>query len=62
MHVECPKSMPDTLREMPTDDDVDVLRDRFGIRAEGLGTPERWGEGLVWEELHHKTRYPYSVD
>ena len=27
LHVECPKTMADTLREMPTDADVDLLRD-----------------------------------
>ena len=26
LHVECPKTMADTLREMPTDADVDLLR------------------------------------
>ena len=50
--------MADTLREMPTDADIDMLRDRYGIKADGLEKPEKWGEGLVWEELHHKTRYP----
>ena len=62
LHVEHPRSMADTLREMPTDADIDMLRDRYGIKADGLEKPEKWGEGLVWEELHHKTRYPYSVD
>ena len=47
---------------MPTDADIDLLRDRYGIKADDLEKPEKWGEGLVWEELHHKTRYPYSVD
>ena len=62
LHVEHPRPMADTLREMPTDADIDMLRDRYGIKADGLEKPEKWGEGLVWEELHHKTRYPYSVD
>ena len=62
MHVESPMSMADTLREMPTDADVDLLRERYGVRAEGAGGPEKWGEGLVWEELHHKTRYPFSSE
>ena len=30
-----------------------------GMRAEDASRPEKWGEGLVWEELHHKTRYPF---
>lgn len=59
LHVECPKTMADTLREMPTDADVDLLRERYGMRAEDASRPEKWGEGLVWEELHHKTRYPF---
>ena len=59
LHVECPKTMADTLREMPTDADVDMLRERYGMRAEDASRPEKWGEGLVWEELHHKTRYPF---
>lgn len=59
-HVEHPKSMADTLREMPTDADVDLLRERYGMRAADAGGPEKWGEGLVWEELHHKTRYPFA--
>ena len=62
LHVERPKSMADTLRQMSTDVDIDLLRDRYGIKADGLEKPEKWGEGLVWEELRHKTRHPYSVD
>ena len=27
--------------------------------TEDASRPEKWGEGLVWEELHHKTRYPF---
>ena len=62
MHVECPKGMADILREMPTDDDVELLREEFGIKADDSSRPQKWGEGLVWEELHHETRYPYSTE
>jgi hypothetical protein len=61
LHVECPKGMAQTLREMPTDEDIDILRDEYGIRTDDIAAPQKWGEGLVWEELHHKTRYPYSI-
>ena len=62
MHVECPKDMAQILREMPTDADVGLLRSEYGIDAESIGKPAKWGEGLVWEELHFKTRYPYAID
>ena len=62
MRVECPKDMPRTLREMPTDSDIGLLRAEYGIDAEDVGAPKKWGEGIVWEELHHKTRYPYSTE
>lgn len=62
MHVECPRSMADTLREMPTDDDIDLLRKELGVGGDDSGRPRKWGEGLVWEELHLGTRYPYSTE
>ena len=43
---------------MPTDSDIGLLRAEYGIDAEDVGAPKKWGEGIVWEELHHKTRYP----
>lgn len=61
-HVECPKSMARTLQEMPTDDDMELLRLQYGMNIEDAGVPARWGEGLVWEELHHKTSYPHSTE
>lgn len=62
MHVECPKDMAQILREMPTDADVELLRSEYGIDAESIGKPAKWGEGLAWEELHFRTRYPYAID
>lgn len=61
-HVECPRPMADTLREMPTDADVDLLREELGVEVDDSGRPRKWGEALVWEELHVRTRYPYSTE
>ena len=61
-HVECPKGMAQTFREMSTDADIELLRGEYGIDINSIGCPAKWGEGLVWEELHFKTRYPYSID
>ena len=51
MRVECPKDMPRTLREMPTDSDIGLLRAEYGIDAEDVGAPKKWGEGIVWASL-----------
>lgn len=62
MHVERPKSMAQTLREMPTDSEIELLRSEYGMDVEDVGAPKKWGEGLVWEEFHCRTRYPYSTE
>ena len=41
LHVECPKTMEGTLREMPTDADVDLLGERYGMKAEDASRPEK---------------------
>ena len=60
-HVECPKTMAETLREMPTDADIELLREGYGMRTEDIGAPRKWGYGIAWEELHVATLYPDSV-
>lgn len=42
---------------MPTDVDIKLLREEFGIEIDDSGCPQRWGE-----ELHHGTRYPCSTE
>lgn len=62
MDTECPKAASEILRSMPTDDDMDLLRELYGIVPKDPLEPYEWGNGIVWEELHHKTRYPFAVD
>ena len=62
MHTECPLPAARILEEMPTDDDIDALRDIYGIEVPKGQEPGKWGDGTVWEEFHHRTRWPYSVD
>ena len=61
MHTECPKGFAEALRSMPTDADIDRL---YGLYASNPGEGEgpAWGDGLVWDELHNRTPYPYAVD
>ena len=53
--------MAETLREMPTDADIELLREGYGMRTEDIGAPRKWGYGIAWEELHVATLYPDSV-
>ncbi len=62
MDTECPKGATEVLRSMPTDDDMDLLREMYGDIPRDMDEPVEWGTGLVWEELHHKTRYPFAID
>lgn len=62
MNTERPKSAREMLETMPTDADIDLLYKTYGTISKDKEGPVLWGDGLVWEELHHKTRYPYAID
>lgn len=61
MHTECPLGAADLLRTMPTDADIDLLYELYATNPRESGAPS-WGDGLVWQELHHSTPYPYAID
>lgn len=50
------------LKEIPTDDDIDMLYELYGDVGKKDENLLRWGNGLLWEGLHFKTSYPYSTD
>ena len=62
MHTECPKSTADILREAPTDKDIEILRNTFGLQIEDIDAPKKWDNNLVWSELHFNTRYHNAID
>lgn len=61
MHTECPKSYTEMLRSMPTDDDIDLLYELYATNPKAQYGPVEWGDGLVWNELHSATPYPYQI-
>lgn len=62
MDTECPKSPTEIMKSMPTDEDMDFLIEMYGVKPKDLDEPTEWGSGLTWNEFHHRTPYPYSVD
>lgn len=62
MDTECPKTAAEILSCMPTDDDMELLHELYGIVPKDPLEPYEWGNGIVWEEFHHKTRYPFAID
>jgi len=62
MHTECPRPFSELLRTMPRDEDIELLRREYAIKPDEIGRPARWGDALVWEEMHRQTRYPYSSE
>lgn len=62
MDTEYPKTTSELLKCMPTDDDIDFLRELYGTVQRDPFEPCEWGKGLVWEEFRHKTRYPFAMD
>ena len=60
MHTECPADAATILKTMPTDKDIETLYEQYALNPNESDAP-RWGDGLVWEEMHHKTKYPYAI-
>mgnify|MGYP002546828447 CR=1 FL=1 len=63
MKSDAPMPFARMLHDFPTDDDIGEWR-RRAARANGgdSGTPARWGDGIMWSELHHSIPYPYKTD
>ena len=60
MHTEAPLPFPEILERMPTDADVELLRDVYG-EAPGDG-PAEWGDGVVWSEFHAGGAYSRGAE
>ena len=62
MHTECPLPAAEILRVMPTDQGIarEMRAISYETRA-GTG-PQKWGDGLVWEELRRSTPWRRDWD
>ena len=50
------------LATMPTDADIGFLFSVYSASpSRDDGGPE-WGDGAVWEDLHHRDPYPFWLD
>lgn len=59
MHTECPLGYAQILKTMPRDEDIDLLYETYKSTPSSGRESIEWDEGAVWNELHHKTEYPY---
>lgn len=61
-YMRSPDPLPaaEILRAMPTDGSIATIYDRMEERKRVEGTIPRWGDAIVWSELHHSE--PYRMD
>lgn len=63
MKSEAPEGFAEMLRIFPDDAKIREWRDRAAMaQGDDSGEPARWGEGVVWAELHRTTPYPYGIN
>ena len=62
MHTEAPKGPSEILTLMPTDDDIDVLREFYSGNPVPSMDSVEWGNGPTWSEFHHSAAYPHSTE
>lgn len=60
MHSPDPLPAAEILRVMPTDRSIAAIYERLDERDKLEGTIPRWGDAVVWSELHHSE--PYRMD
>ena len=42
--------------------DIDMLYEAYASNPKEADGPVEWGDRAVWNEMHHSTPYPYSID
>ena len=60
MHSPDPLPAAEILRVMPTDRSIVAIYERLDERQKLEGTIPRWGDAIVWSELHNSE--PYRMD
>lgn len=60
MHSPDPLPAAEILRVMPTDRSIAAIYERLDERQKLEGTIPRWGDAIVWSELHNSE--PYRMD
>ena len=57
MHMECPDTFSDILKNMPTDKDIDALQKHYSqVRTNNI-CPAEYDTGLSWNDLHTSDLY-----
>ena len=62
MHTECPMPAAKILKIMPTDRSIAQEMRAISYENRASVGPQRWGDGLVWEELHRSTPWRRDWD
>lgn len=62
MHTENPLSAAQILKKMPTDKDIDLLKNYFSSQKQDEIYPAQYGDAIVWEDLHHRSAYPFNSE
>ena len=62
MHTECPLPAAEILKVMPTDQSIAKEMRTISYEDRASLGPQRWGDGLVWEELHRQTPWRRDWD
>lgn len=62
LHAEYKLPIKSILKNMPTDQDIDDLYSQLDIFKRNNESLPGWGDGIVWNEFHTKTPYPFYHD
>lgn len=62
MHSPEPLSASEILKTMPTDESIAAIYDRINASEKPDATIPRWGDALVWSELHMTTKFRSDWD
>lgn len=62
MHSPRPLSASEIIKVMPTDKSIAAIYQRLNDAEKHAKSIDRWGDAVVWSELHTTSEYPSYWD
>lgn len=62
IHSGDARTAAEKLATMSTDDDIDLLYRTYSASPKREDGGPEWGDGALWEELHHRDPFPWWLD